>query len=469
MDTKPFTVINTQKVHEAYTRLIPRTCSHSIEEGLKAKTKDPLWFLSRQWQMGEFDIGNGGHPVKADLSFRTQKVDALNPTSSDPTGFSPLKDHSVPLEAAVEQEDMAVDPKAWDGRHLEYNFSAKTVEQTTLDVKEYYGGKLDWYDFDIATPVAAGGTSRTLTVMPAGVSFKGMPSPRFWQFEDGNVDVGDISRPNLNFLSMLFVEFAMIFSDDWFVIPVEQETGTLRIIDSLRVTDTFGKVHSINPVVDTSPLQQRWSLFTLSGAKGAPSCGAQVFYLPNTVAHALEGEPIEEVTIARDEMANMVWAVEHRYSQGSTVINRDDEESQKGNPDVPPSVRPPAYRLKSYVPLNWIPYIPRQLSQQSGQTVLRRARSDEKATTANPQYKGRLIAGSKEIFEEEVPAIPLQLKRHWKTVAFNPEQWELVQSNSTWKLARSYPKKTLSWIGRDKKPSGKQPPSLLRFDYIVEK
>jgi hypothetical protein len=54
-------------------------------------------------------------------------------------------------------------------------------------------------------------------------------------------------------------------------------------------------------------------------------------------------------------------------------------------------------------------------------------------------------------------------------VAFNPEQWELVQSNSTWKLARSYPKKTLSWIGRDKKPSGKQPPSLLRFDYIVEK
>ena len=60
---------------------------------------------------------------------------------------------------------------------------------------------------------------------------------------------------------------------------------------------------------------------------------------------------------------------------------------------------------------------------------------------------------------------PSSVMATWRTC----EEWSAAQAENGWKLVRNYPKKVLSWIGRDKKTSGKQPPSLLKFDYIAEK
>ena len=93
-----------------------------------------------------------------------------------------------------------------------------------------------------------------------------MPNARWWEFENGKVDLGKIQRPNLNFLSMLLIETALTYSNDWFVVPVKQKAGSLSVIRSLDVIDTFGICNQITPVVDTHQDESVWSIFTLSGS-----------------------------------------------------------------------------------------------------------------------------------------------------------------------------------------------------------
>ena len=52
------------------------------------------------------------------------------------------------------------------------------------------------------------------------------------------------------------------------------------------------------------------------GAPGEQTFVADVFVLPPVVPHVLESEPLEEVALFRDEMANLVWGVE-RVVQGA--------------------------------------------------------------------------------------------------------------------------------------------------------
>ena len=46
---------------------------------------------------------------------------------------------------------------------------------------------------------------------------------------------------------MLLVEFALAYGNDWFVIPIEVDVGSLHRTRSLVVTDTFGVRTLIKP------------------------------------------------------------------------------------------------------------------------------------------------------------------------------------------------------------------------------
>lgn len=471
-----FTFRPDTKEFDGFSRLIPRCRSHSIEEGIQGKIKDALWFLSRQQELGEFRVRSGGKIVRAELSTKTKAIDSIKlGTNSD---FQELENKDIPLEPVVENEvtqssENLSKPESWDTQRLEYRFSIKCGE-TILEAKEYFGDRFDWYYLNLASDVNFDGVEEFFSLTPSAVSFPGKPHPDWWRYEDGNVDLGDIRSPNLNFLSMLLIEFALIYSNDWFIIPLSQPVGSLQSIENLTAIDTFGIFEQIRPVVDFSEDEHLLSFFTLSGSEGYPSAGSRLLFLPNTVVHVLKGEPVEEISISRDELANLVWAIEHKYlSQGGTVVNRDDEEARK-IPNQPEIENHPKYRLKSYVPLNWIPYKPVQKSQK-GDIILRRGRTDENASSDpssdRTQYRGQIIRESKKINEEEIPSTTLELTRKFKLIAYGPEEWELIwdEDISKWKLKRTKSKEIHVWMGRNKRPGKRQPSSKLLHDYLMEK
>jgi len=122
-------------------------------------------------------------------------------------------------------------------------------------------------------------------------------------------------------------------------------------------TTNFGERYRVRPTAQASP-DGRWRMFTMAGRDGDALDGLLV---PPGAVMVQDGPAIEEVLFLRDEMANMVWAVE-RAVQGPSGAARDRSRERE---DVPPFGRGPVqraqldYQLQSGVPARWIPFLPR--------------------------------------------------------------------------------------------------------------
>jgi hypothetical protein len=464
------------------TRLEPVTKTHSIVDGLQARVKDPLWLLGRQWQVGEFKAHNGGHLVRTELNFSSQAVNNIEwkQDGNDPI-ISETFDLSVPLEMKVESEKQSqagtFSAQGWNPKRLEYSFSLKNND-TELFADEYYGNNLDWYNFDLLNigEFPESTESKYIASKPAPLTFRGMPLPRWWSLEDNQVDLGKIKRPHLNFLTMLLLEFAFIYSQDWYVIPIEHPVGHIRRIDKFVAIDSFGVVSHVKPVIDKTADKHDWEVFTLSPKKEGEFADGRLFYLPNTLYHALEGDPVEKVNFFRDEMANLVWAVEERYeNEAGYVINRNDEEVD----NIPEPIKPfrywdtqeqmlversviqqkegepgnryigpvAIYQPMTRIPTHWIPYKPSQLDTEENY-ILRRARTVEDRSQI-PQYKGVFLSESKYVFEDGVPRVGIMLCR-------------------VFQMARDSQGNRYLWRSRKKKPDKLHKSSGLRFDSLIE-
>ena len=105
---------------------------------------------------------------------------------------------------------------------------------------------IDWYEFDVngdvnlgTKPAEAGGIV-TRTVVPAPVTAPGLPAARFWEFEDGRLNIAAIQPATTDLAQVLLVETLSGYGNDWFVIGVDLPVGRLVESRSLVVTDTFG-------------------------------------------------------------------------------------------------------------------------------------------------------------------------------------------------------------------------------------
>ena len=135
---------------------------------------------------------------------------------------------------------------------MEYSFAlgAPRETPTASSHRSTTAARVDWYTFDRSTPrPLAGGTAQsghsTRTVTVAPVTFRGMPARRFWQIEDAAVDIGALSAAAEDLGRLLLREFALIYGNDWFQIPLAVPVGSHVSIKSLSVADTFGIVTTI--------------------------------------------------------------------------------------------------------------------------------------------------------------------------------------------------------------------------------
>jgi hypothetical protein len=87
----------------AYNRLESRPRSQNFERSLRAEIRDPLWMLTRQWQMGEFEAEDTGSAIDARLLTKQIHVDRI---AFDHTTGRMYSDE-IPMETFVERETLA--------------------------------------------------------------------------------------------------------------------------------------------------------------------------------------------------------------------------------------------------------------------------------------------------------------------------------------------------------------------------
>lgn len=556
----------------AYNRLEPRARTEDFTRSLRAEVRDPLWMLTRQWQMGEFESEDAASAVDARLLTTHVHVDrvALGDQPAEPY------DEQTPLETLVEREaipfthalkvqvgqyflklhtaalrtayatkyraafafppnaeddfrgqtdglnlylatrsrdfdgekllvaiaggtlhaEAGIAPgdaagiadcatqlqawfarqysqpaarSAWDPQRLTYRFQAAAPTaaggQLVLDASRYHEGRLDWYSFTVdpvaeplataeAAPAAPPPFEKPISFFPSVAVFKGMPSPRFWEMEDRQINFGKLNAKTTDQLLLLFAELGLIYGNDWMVIPYTLPVNTLCEVKGLVVTDVFGErtlLHAADEGTDNA--WQRWSMFNLSNKDELGSYNRQ-FLLPAALATTLEGDPIEQVNFLRDEMLNMVWAVEERIpDQTGAGINGHDAADKTGvQPPViagsPANIR---YVLGTTVPENWIPFLPVHLPGSNQQTRLQRAAMPKLGAAQEViKPKGEILREVPPPYyvnEEEVPGSGSLIRRSFQR-------------------ARWFGGKTFLWLGRTRETGRGPGSSNLRFDQI---
>jgi hypothetical protein len=547
-----------------WSRLEPRPREHSMERALQAQVRDPLWLLTRQWQVGEFIGDDAGSPISATVRTESTRLTAYQPAGGPIEPFS----GSPPLETNVEREpvtpglrdrlalglhfeqllrqespaahlepfrigypigpappaeevtdtpaqrlrmvaagrapdgealaaaaraqpdlhslpQVVAQPAAardgavralrrllshrdtlfsvptgddsWNREQLTHAFAvraASTSGTVTLDAPRFGGGHLDWFAFDASTAAAAGSQNpdvRQQSFIPSNISFRGMPNSRWWAFEDGLTDFGKLDAEHVDLAKLLVLEFALVYGDDWFELPLPLPVGSLSHVDALVVTDTFGERTILRPTSQLGLAADRpWSMFQLTGIN--PDQG--LLLLAPTISDVLEGNELEQVLFARDEMAAIGWAIE-RTLQGPLDTPVDGYELYRERlartPPPPPRTRtkdepPVAYTLGTDVPDNWIPMIPVQLPDAHF-----RFRRGVMGGPGGHPARGHVLAPGRPYYlaEQAVPREGVQVSRR-----FRRARW-VDGSTHLWMARRSS-------VGRGEGASG------LEFDRVSD-
>lgn len=559
-----------------WTRLEPQPREGSMQRSLQAQVRDPLWFLARQWQVGEFLGDDAGSPVQATLDVEQRSITTYRPGPDD--SKTTAIDAKLPIETHVEREAVVLQmrgsvqlgmyfegllreevasagivitafrkafpvsstpsdstytnndclrfrsiaagrvtdgealyqslvaqangqplppnwpaeaanpgvPKAlsdfaafrqslfsepaqnaaWQSQHLDYQFALGSPvpnDNALLTADDFPGGHLDWYSFNLASaqPNAAATanpaivTPATFNFLPNHVVFRGMPDSRWWNFEDAVTDFGQLDADHVDLAKLLVMEFALVYGNDWFSIPVPTPVGSLERVTTLVITDTFGVRTLIRPSEQTqvNPGETPWSMFKLSG-EGVRS---DFIAMAPTLGVVDDADALEEVLFLRDDMAAMAWAVEHRL-QGDLDAPLDAYElylqRTAGATPVAPKATPDGpkiyYTLETSIPDNWIPMVPVQSKQN--ELFLRRGTMK----IAKPGGDFELLKAHALILEPQHPFF----------VADRVVSRAGVQVDRYFRRTRSADGSTFIWMAR-KSEEGRGPGwSGLRFDVV---
>ncbi len=559
-------------VIKGWNRLEGRPRAVNFERALRAEARDPLWFLTRQWQFGEFIGDDAASPVEV----RTRISSAPFARYAPGMGSEVAYDAAVPLETRVEAERIPADlvthvqvtryfsrlvagqprasvirrahldpaayglteaavegaqdadtrallalgagklldgakliadirssayatrvasfaslnaaeraalvpiattmlewwqrlyrepeassASAWTPRSLEYRFGCATHAadgDSALVAETYNAGELEWYAFDVDTgvpsapPPVAEPPRPALSFIPTPVSFTGMPSARYWEFEARSIDFAAIDANTTDLATLLLAEFALVYSNDWCVIPHEVEIGSLCTLPGLLVTDDFGETTLVRAAGrEPGSEWQRWAMFTLStvGAASTASTDPQLL-LPPTLTRTLESAPVEEALFLRDEMANMVWAVERTVpaARGGGTDGYAAQPSVAADTPTPhPTIAQARYILGTDVPRNWHPFMPVHVPGSTRSVMLQRARLPGPDRT----ILGSVLAVPSPYYvnEEDVPRAGRVIRR-----AFRRARWTDGS--------------TFVWLGRRVSTGRGEGSSGLAFDQVME-
>lgn len=519
-----------------YARLEPGRSERNLEQGFAAAIHDPVWFLARQWQMGEHQGENASTPVWVNYGLSSRAVQAADPRF-DPAitpaeaiveseiddwwtmgrrvrlgrqvaGLVALPDddalrfyhppppyerfHGQPdglalWRAALFPPELAtgIPPDsvpAWSSRQLLYQQDAEnsfTTGDHRLTVQRHRGGRLDWHAVDAAAlDGAAAAEVEPREAIPAALDYPGAPNSRWWQIERAEVDPGGYVPDSAHTPTAILTELIFSHSDDWFLFPVTARAGHVVAIETLRVTDAFGREYDSEESTAAGErmwvgLQppENWALFRTTGlTANEPGLSDEALVLWHVAEFPLESAPIERVQFGLDEESNLLWAVE-RVIDGREAASRkvelpDEALHPKFRTDKPPSVGVAA-REYVYIPgqgaaTHWHPYEimeeeadgrPRRLEQRRLVDFTRQRPwplpgPEAKVLQAGADG-GAAVGGPHFVEPLAIPSNGIEVERRWQ-------------------LARDMNGRPVLWIQRQRRPLLSPPGRRLRFDVMKE-
>lgn len=345
-------------------------------------------------------------------------------------------------------------PPHWDTTRLAYQaaLTATTSAGTlTLTAADYDGTGLDWHSFDRSTlPGPPAATTATVTVRPTPISYPGMPQPGYWTLEDGDVHLDPAVATDP--AQQLLVTFAHAYANDWFLIPLTVPPG-ICLISTLQVTDTFGTTTTVPASAALDGPYSRWALWemtptTTTTADGA--AGLRMFLPP--APPPLHGPDLEDLLVARDELANLGWVIEltTRDDDGTTIdryhrwLTRRSAQDPSYNPGTPDAAS--WYRLGTTLPDHWYPL------------------TLDPAATADLTLAG-LPDGATDVSDAGVRG---HLFPHQAGTRLAGEQLTRMGIQVSWQYRLTYPRtgRTL-WRARTRGPGRGESSSGLRFDVLA--
>lgn len=260
---------------------------------------------------------------------------------------------------------------AWTTTRLEHRFLLRFghgADAVVLRATAFGAGTARWHHFewvkgadveldgDAALP-ADDPVSDVVLATP--LRYPGMPADRYWQLEEGSVDVSAIEAQPHDLARLCLAEFALVTGDDWLVVPVDGRSGAVNQVLDVKVTTTFGEELDISE--DAAGRHARaFRMFEVTAPDDSTLPGV---VLPPVAATPLLGEPVEELAFLRDEAANLAWAVERVVPGRSGDPRQRSSETPPVRPVPPPGIDPNEllYELQVPVPARWIPLVPVRL------------------------------------------------------------------------------------------------------------
>jgi len=352
--------------------------------------------------------------------------------------------------------------QAWNDRRLEYAFDIDTDAEggASLHVEGYADGRLDWWSMDHggASPGPSAASRQVSGVrIPVPVRYAGMPANRYFEFEDSAVNLAAVSAGPTAIATMVLLEYALAAGTDWFHLPLTLDYGHSFTVETLRVTDTFGRVAEIGRA-GQGPAG--WCMFEVS-MQDDPALSEARFVLPAVVAQTIEGAPLEEVAFFRDEMANLVWATERVVPGfGATALSRLQDARVVHQTLDTAGLTDAAfvYRMQTPVPLNWHPMVAVRDPERPLGTVLFR-RTDLRRTI--------LIDG----VPAEIDGTPRSVLLRGRDGVFEVEEAEIARTGvvitRSFQMARTADGRRLLWLGRTRRAGTGEGSSGLRFDVLA--
>lgn len=380
---------------------------------------------------------------------------------------------------------------AWQPSRLEYRFAVSAPQdggEKVLLAEEYYHGHLDWYNFsvdnktetlgEVEAPSLPEGFDAPIkrSLIPTPVQFDGMPNTRWWTFEEGRTNFGDIKPDTTDINKLLLIEFGLVYANDWYMVPFTLPAGTLARLRGMSVRNVFGENFWITATgrgLDDDP--NRWTMYSMdiAGSERLPA-DLSLIVVPS-VSKIQEGKPIEEVQLARDEVANMVWGIEKLVPlpSGESAPGREaardtlrhlqrivDALGGPGEPDFEPAADL-RYKVMSSVPENWIPFVPTHEEGSLRETRLQRG-SMPRIIEGDPLGKIERIKPRTNLLREGLNQPVRQ--------TYFVEEEEVLRAGTNVKQSfqrtRWYGGQVYVWLGVRKRTGRGEASSHLRFDYL---